>query len=56
MTARAGYAVGMGVVGIAIIGIPLQFAFPDVSGLLTYGGSFVIGAAIGAVVAAVRGV
>ena len=54
-TAMAGYAVGMGLVGIAIIGIPLQFAFPDIPGLLTYGGSFLIGAAIGAAVAAIRG-
>ena len=54
-TALAGYAVGMGLAGIAIIGVPLQFAFPDVAGLLTYGGSFLIGAAIGAAVAAIRG-
>ena len=54
-TALVGYAVGMGLVGIAVIGVPLQFAFPEVAGLLTYGGSFLIGMALGAAVAAVRG-
>lgn len=50
-----GYAVGMGIVGIALIGIPLQFAYPETSAILTYGGAFAIGALAGAAVAAVRG-
>ena len=50
-----GYAVGMGIIGIALIGIPLQFAYPDASAILTYAGSFAIGALVGAAVAAVRG-
>lgn len=50
-----GYAAGMGIVGIALVGVPLQFAYPDVSALLTYGGSFVFAGIIGAAVAGVRG-
>lgn len=54
-TGLIGYAVGMGIIGIALIGIPLQFAYPDVSAVATYGGSFAVGALAGAAIAAVRG-
>ena len=51
-----GYATGTGIVGVALVGVPLQFAYPDLSSLLTYGGAFAVGAAVGAALAGWRGV
>lgn len=50
-----GYALGTGIIGIALLGVPLQFAYPDLSALLTYGGSFVLGGVVGAAIARIRG-
>lgn len=54
-TALVGYAAGMGVVAIALVGVPLQFAYPETAGLWTYALAFAVGGGIGAAVAAIRG-
>lgn len=50
-----GYGVGMGLVAVALIGIPLQFAYPDFSAVVSYGGAFILGGLIGVGYASVRG-
>lgn len=55
-TTLAGYVVGMGMVAVAVLGVPLQFAYPDVSNWLIYLGAFAVGGVVGAVLGATRGV
>jgi hypothetical protein len=43
-----GYAVGVGLVMIPVIGIPVRFMFPEVPPLLGYSAAFVAGLCIGA--------
>lgn len=51
-----GYAAGFGLALMALAGTTLHFAYPEVSDVLHFGGSFVVGAAIGAGWARLRGV
>jgi hypothetical protein len=51
-----GYGLGFGAAFAAVVGTVLHFAYPDVPDWLSIGGAFVVGAAIGAVWARMRGV
>jgi len=42
-----GYAVGFGVAFTALVGTVLHFAFPEVPDVVSLGGSFLVGAAVG---------
>ncbi|MEX2535625.1 MAG: hypothetical protein WD273_08500 [Trueperaceae bacterium] len=47
----AGYAIGVGLAFLAVVGIPLRFAFPELGAFLSYAGSFLLGVLVGGVYA-----
>lgn len=44
---RYGYALGMGLAFLPLVGIPLRFMFSGTPALLSYGGAFLAGALVG---------
>lgn len=54
-TTVAGYAVGVGLVFIPLIGIPLRFMYQGLPPVLLYAGAFLLGVTAGLLVAATRG-
>jgi hypothetical protein len=49
-----GYGIGFGAAFAALLGTVLHFAFPDVPDLLSLGGAFLVGAALGGLWARAR--
>ena len=45
---RWGYGVGVGLVFIPVAGIPLRFAFQEITPLLVYAAVFILGLGLGA--------
>jgi hypothetical protein len=51
-----GHAVGVGIAFLPVVGIPARFVLQDIPPVIVYGTAFLLGAAVGALVGAVRGV
>ena len=49
-----GYAVGVGLVFIPLIGIPVRFMYQELAPPLVYAGAFLLGFAAGFLVASIR--
>lgn len=54
-TTVAGYAVGVGLVFIPLIGIPVRFMFQGLSPPFVYAGAFLLGIAAGLLMESTRG-
>jgi hypothetical protein len=51
-----GHAVGVGIAFLPVAGIPARFMLQEIPPVVVYGAAFLLGAAVGALVGAVRGV